>query len=292
MFSVRQRGIVLVIVLWVVTLLAVMATSFAYSLRTETVLAATGVERAQARALAEAGVNYVMAHLLNPDPEQPWPVDGSVQELKLGSQVFQVSVTDAAGMIDLNTASRELLGGLLSAAGVENEALNRLVDAIEDWRDPDDLRLPNGAEYDDYQAAGRKAGPKNAPFDSVEELQQVLGMTPALYARIAGALTVFSGQAGIDPAVASAPVLEGIPGIDPAIVEQYLMLRRDNVAQGLPPPPPPPEIAPYLAQQQGQAYHITAKAYLNGRFTAPVEAVIVRQGGAVRPFALRLWREG
>ncbi len=108
MFSSRQQGIVLVIVLWVVTLLGVMAASFAYSLRTETVLAATGVERAQARALAEAGVNYVMIQLLNPNPEQPWPVDGSVQELKLGSRVLQVSVTDAAGMIDLNTASREL----------------------------------------------------------------------------------------------------------------------------------------------------------------------------------------
>jgi len=292
MFSSRQQGIVLVIVLWVVTLLGVMAASFAYSLRTETVLAATGVERAQGRALAEAGVNYVMVQLLNPNPEQPWPVDGSVQELKLGSRVLQVSVTDAAGMIDLNTASRELLGGLLSAAGVEEEQRDRLLDAIEDWRDPDDLRLLNGAEDDAYQAAGRKAGPKNAPFDSVEELQQVLGVTPALYGRIAKALTVYSGQAGIDPAVASAPVLAGIPGIDPAVVEQYLTLRRDSIVQGLPPPPPPPEIAPYMAQQQGQAYHITARAYLNGRFTAPVEAVIVRQGGAVQPFGIKLWREG
>jgi len=44
---------VLVIVLWIVTLLAVMAGSFAYSMRTETRLATSAVERSQARALAE-----------------------------------------------------------------------------------------------------------------------------------------------------------------------------------------------------------------------------------------------
>ena len=31
----------------------------------------------------------------------------------------------------------------------------------------------------DYEAAGRDHGPKNGPFDSPEELAQVLGMTPA-----------------------------------------------------------------------------------------------------------------
>ena len=43
-----QRGMVLVIVLWIVTLLAVMAGGFAYSMRVETRLATTAVERAQA----------------------------------------------------------------------------------------------------------------------------------------------------------------------------------------------------------------------------------------------------
>ena len=47
---------VLVIVLWIVTLLAVMAGGFADSMRVETRLATGVVERAQARALAEANL--------------------------------------------------------------------------------------------------------------------------------------------------------------------------------------------------------------------------------------------
>ena len=44
-----QNGMVLVIVLWIMTLLAVMAGGFAYSMRIETRLATSTVERAQAR---------------------------------------------------------------------------------------------------------------------------------------------------------------------------------------------------------------------------------------------------
>ncbi|NTV37716.1 MAG: general secretion pathway protein GspK, partial [Anaerolineales bacterium] len=106
----RQQGIVLVIVLWVVTLLAVMATGFAYSMRMETVLAAYSRDRAQLRALAEAGVNYAIMRLLsvNPalEPEQLWPTDGTIQELRFGPGQVRVSVVDAAGLVDLNTASR------------------------------------------------------------------------------------------------------------------------------------------------------------------------------------------
>ena len=52
----KQGGIVLVVVLWIVTLLSVMAASFVYSMRTETRLVSAQVDRAKARALAEAGI--------------------------------------------------------------------------------------------------------------------------------------------------------------------------------------------------------------------------------------------
>ena len=65
------------------------------------------------------------------------------------------------------------------------ETAQRTLEAILDWRDADDLKRPNGAEAPDYQAAGSKYVPTNSPFESVGELQRVLGVTPALMARIA-----------------------------------------------------------------------------------------------------------
>ena len=55
---------------------------------------------------------------------------------------------------------------------------------------------PNGAEEAAYRAAGLPWGPKNAPFETVEELQQVLGMTADIYKRVAPSLTTYSGEAG------------------------------------------------------------------------------------------------
>ena len=56
-----------------------------------------------------------------------------------------------------------------------------LVDAIVDFRDEDDLHCLQGAEDRDYADAGLPRGAKDAAFEAVEELQQVLGMTREIY---------------------------------------------------------------------------------------------------------------
>ncbi len=94
-----------------------------------------------------------------------------------------------------------LLMALMKAVGVQEP--ENLVDAILDWRDPDDLHLVNGAEDEQYAAAGLPYGAKDGPFDSVEELGQVMGFDRELYQALAPALTVTSGQAS--PALEFAP---------------------------------------------------------------------------------------
>ncbi len=105
-----------------------------------------------------------------------------------------------------------LLKGLLqSVGGLDSEAAQRVLEAILDWRDADDLRRPNGAEAADYRAAGLKYAPTNGRFESTGELSRVLGVTPALMARLADSLTVHSLQRGINPATASRDVLLALP---------------------------------------------------------------------------------
>lgn len=287
----RQRGIVLVVVLWVVTLLSIMAASFAYSMRTGTTLATHSVGRAQARALAEAGVTYAMMHMLSPKAAEDWPADGSLREWQFGAGRMVISVVDAGGKIDLNRASRELLGGLLSnVGGVPDDSLDGLLDAIEDWRDPDDIPLLNGAETEAYHASGRKIGPKNAPFEIIGELQSVLGITPDLYQRIADELTVYSNSPGINPALASAATLLAVPGIDALSIEDYIELRAEHQSQGLP-PPPPPVIGAYLSQGRGLAYHIIVDVQVESGASAFVEAVVTRERRQNQLYHVRVWRE-
>ena len=51
-------------------------------------------------------------------------------------------------------------------------------------------------------------GPKNAPFEAVEELEQVLGMTPNLYERVAPYLTTYNPPAPTDVCRATESVFD------------------------------------------------------------------------------------
>lgn len=286
----QHRGLVLIIVLWIITLLTIMAGSLVYTVRTETLLASHGVERAQAHALAQAGLNYAALQILRPTSERRWPVDGSRQTWRFGPGSVAITVTDVSGRIDLNSADRELLRTLLTAVGVAEENLDSLLDTIEDWRDEDDLRRVNGAEREEYEAAGQIVGPKNKPFDSVEELQQVLGISSTLYRQLAERVTVFSRQPGINPAVAPGNLLRILPDVDATTVDDYLVARAEHFTQGLPPPPVPVN-SPFFSTAQGLAYHITVRAHLTTGVKALIEATITQPRRPGEAYHVLAWRE-
>ncbi len=230
-----QRGLALVVVLWVLVLLSLVAASFTRTTRTEVNVARNLVDNAKAEAMAEAGVYLAVLALLDPDPARRPRRDGTPWKVAFAGARITVSVQDEGGKIDLNQAPDALLRGLLLAAawtGPEGEAAgldaaeaDALVDAIRDFADPDDLHRLHGAEDRDYEAAGIPWGAKDAPFEAVEELQQVIGMTANLYRQVAPALTVYSGQRGIRAAVAPSAVLRALPGITDGTIDVLLAAR-------------------------------------------------------------------
>ena len=289
---VRQRGMVLVIVLWIVTLLAVMAGGFAYSMRVETRLATSSVERAQARALAEAGVAYALAWQLDPDAQKQWPPNGDRRTWSFGGGRLRIEVTNASGLVNLNNAGPELLKALLAGAGVGSREQDPLAEAIQDWRDPDDQSMPQGAESADYRAAGRP-GPKNAPFESVDELGQVLGMTRELYERLASVATVFAYDSGVNPELAPARVLRAL-GLDERTVTDYVEARaRARADESLPPPLPSGDGLSFFSSGRSTVYHIGVVAETAAGTAVILEAVFDVQGGiAGQGPRLLAWREG
>jgi hypothetical protein len=64
-------------------------------------------------------------------------------------------------------------------------AIDEIVDAIIDWRDPDDMPQPNGAESD-YYLDRFGYGAKDGWFDSVDELLKVRGIDSALFFGVNG----------------------------------------------------------------------------------------------------------
>jgi general secretion pathway protein K len=223
----RQNGVALVLVLWVITLLSVIAGNFAFSMRGEAQIARNLTSIAQAQAFADAGIHRAWFELLKPPSDAlRWQATGLKYTTTLDNTLLQVSIQDESGKIDLNSAPDELLKGLFLSVGLSEPNSVALLDAVLDWRDPDSLRRLHGAEGEDYRAAGKTHVPPNAPFETVDELQSVLGMTPELYRKLAPALTVYSGQPGVNTVVAPREVLLAFPGVNPDMVEQYLMQRQ------------------------------------------------------------------
>ena len=125
-----------------------------------------------------------------------------------------IRIEDESGKIDLNRADLATLESMLVSTGLPTDEAQHLAAAIADYRDPDDIKTPGGAEAFDYEAAGLRHGPKNGPFDSPEEVMQVLGMTPAILRAILPLITVHSPSGEVNRQAASPAVRRALPKTD------------------------------------------------------------------------------
>lgn len=292
--STRQHGVAFIIVVWLLALLTILLGAFALISRTEGMQARHMYDATVARYAAEAGINQAAYFLSVPDQELRWIPDGREYQVVFDEFDIRVKVTDESGLIDLNAADIGTLTELFAGIGVEQDQADALAAAIQDWRDADDLVSPNGAEDAEYAAAGYSWGPRNAPFDLVSELLQVLGMTPEIYRQVERSLTVYAGQSRPNLAFAPYEILLSLPGMTPEMAQQIIQARHEwNPASGMP-PPMLPDGSPLMAQGGTGTYSIESRATLpNGAWTQ-VDATIRLGGGGVSGMAYTIlrWQDG
>ena len=138
----------------------------------------------------------------------------SRREDVLGATRFQSVVVNLNARLDLNDADGPMLVAFLGQFVGPRKA-EALADALQDWRDPDDLVRPNGAEAADYARAGEPFRPTNRPLASLNELTRILGFSDSLAARLAPYVTVRS-DGRVDVNAAPEPVLAAVAGVGPA----------------------------------------------------------------------------
>ncbi|HXW68936.1 MAG TPA: hypothetical protein VEJ88_04970, partial [Dissulfurispiraceae bacterium] len=114
-----QKGLALLIVLWVVAILMVTALSFSYSTRTETHATLGFKDTAERKFLAEAGIERAIveilyrkqnaANLVTLEGSEVWKADGTVYSAQLGDGFYTVSIRGESGKLDINKTSEVLL---------------------------------------------------------------------------------------------------------------------------------------------------------------------------------------
>jgi general secretion pathway protein K len=264
-----------------VLLLSALTVSFLATSAVSYRLARNALSAAQSEAAVEAAVVRAVLGLLDARPERRWRVDGTPHEFTFGGIRMRIAVQDELGRIDLNHADRSLIARLFQSAGLGGDAAESLADKVLDWREGGPGKRLSGAKAPDYRAAGLGYGPRGGPFQSVDELKLVLGLTPALYRRVEPALTVYSGRPAIDPRFAPAAALAALPGQSRDTVSAIIAARAGQGGRaGI--------IAPGI-QLWGRAFGIRLEVEApGGAFTR--EAVLRLADHAAQPYWLLSWR--
>jgi general secretion pathway protein K len=212
----NERGVALLLVLWIFMVLGVLALDFARYMRDDAMAAVNFADETHGYYIALAGMNRAIfdaerqmedspantprrasnAPDLDEDEDREplVPPDGQWHEGDFGGGRWSVRMVDESGRISLNriTEQEALLKRVVSnlmqggdpTKGVDRRASNDIdtvVDSILDWRDPDDLKRGHGAESQYYMKRRPPYTAKNGFFDSPEELLLVRGMTAELF---------------------------------------------------------------------------------------------------------------
>jgi len=215
-----ERGVALLLVLWIFMVLGVLALDFARYMRDDAMASINLADETQGYYLALAGMNRAIfdaerrREKANPgtppgavagtgqgqgpptldgdEDDQPLvPVDGQWHEGDFAGGRWAVRMIDETGRISLNKADDVLLRRIVTnlaqvdpTASMDRhtqEAIDTVVDSILDWRDHDNLKRPHGAESAYYLKRHLPYRAKNAFFDSPDELLLVRGVTSDLY---------------------------------------------------------------------------------------------------------------
>lgn len=262
---ISEKGIALIMVLWVIILLGVIVNTFAWMVRTEAQAVGNFKEETKAYYLARGGFQQTILKLLkiqgstvHEPPEEGLKLDGRVNMFHFTDGYAEVSVMDEGGKIDINAATRDDIVRVLSAMELEVENKDEIADSILDWIDENNFHRLNGAEDDYYRLLPEPYGAKDGPLSTVDELMWVRGITPKIFYNpvvsrspdpelvsgeeetnlsreegrfrtgLESVFTVFTGSNKININTAPEQLLLSLPGIGVTQVERIIAIREES----------------------------------------------------------------
>jgi general secretion pathway protein K len=196
----NQRGVALILVLLMISIIIAITIQLNRSMRSEVYEAANLSDGIRLRYVAQSGF-YAGEALLLIDKNafdaltEDW---AKTEMLTLKSEglfdngSFSLLIEDEGGKISVNrlvsgsgynAPVRDLLLRLLTGPDfhLSQERAGEIVNAIKDWIDADDEVTGTGAEGGYYAGLDRPYAAKNAPLDCIEELLMIKGVTRELF---------------------------------------------------------------------------------------------------------------
>jgi hypothetical protein len=177
---------VLIVTIWITLILAGLVIVLAHTMRAEANCSANGQASAEAAAVEQGAVQYVLAMVDGlqggvPDPTQARCAGvvvgrGAFWILRPGDEdrMYTFGIQDEGGKLNLNTATVDMLARLPNITA-------DLPESIADWCDSSsESPRPGGAKSEYYLTLPDPYECKNGPMETVEELLWVKGATVEL----------------------------------------------------------------------------------------------------------------
>jgi type II secretory pathway component PulK len=226
----RRRGSALILVLWCLLFLTIAVFGVVEVVELSIDHASHEALSVEARGLSLSG----LALGLNPQLLKDDPL--LAQTTSPGRQ-FKVSIESEGARINLNYAllsgHRDILENLFTQWGLQVIDADHVADCLYDWVTPGDMKSLNGAKATDYIQAGLPYTPTGQPFDSFEQVRQVIGveLLDKAHPGWEDAFTLWSaGPLNVNEAPAE--LIAAVFGIDPGRLVFFVNKR--NGLDGIP----------------------------------------------------------
>ena len=208
--GIRQQGVALAIVLWFIAGMSLLVAGIVSQARVDTHMAQLHVARAKAVAAGDGAIRLLLADTLiamGKRQEISGPPAGIYQ---LGEVEVIVRLLPAAGLVDINSASPEILAALFAMVGMGEEEARLLAENV----------LKSRAVA---RGPGRAAG-----LDAMEDLLRVPGMSRTLLDALRDFIVVgVPAQGSTDWSEAPARLLAVLERVDPSRADA-VRSRRDR----------------------------------------------------------------
>jgi general secretion pathway protein K len=273
----RQRGIILIAVLWSIALLSGLAMAASTTFRSFAGIVTVHRDRLRADALFTAGLEVAAGIIGRLDAT---PVVELETRLAMPGGGVQIRLGDEGGRIDIGKAPVEVLASLFRHLGARYPDV--IAQQIAAWRTTDKDQ-PRAATSEEAQAPESEW-----PFSDVRQLSQVPGMSPELFEAAAPLLTIF-GNATVNPLTAPVEVIAALPGVGRpqlrAFLETRLRFPTDaaRVRATLGP------AQQHLAEAPQRVASVELRATLDDGFSAAAKAVIVLLRDDSEPYRILAW---
>ena len=176
----KNKGLVIIAVLWMVVVLMVMAAILGRKSRLDMKVCLTRMEAVRCKWACRAGIEKAIAVLNEDETENDGLLDlwsnnaEDFNDIMLNQCWFTVRVIDELSKLNINTATKEQLLGL-------PDMVEEIADAIIDWRDSDDTPSGGGVESGYYEGLTYGYWARNGPFRTIRELLLVKDVTEELF---------------------------------------------------------------------------------------------------------------